>query len=1124
MSVRLAPLAIATVCFVTSSLNAELIGYWKLDEGTGTSVLDQIPPYDDGTISPANPAAVAWSTDGYKGGCLEFVTATGPFTMVDAPLVTPLDVQEASYAFWMKMPKTFQAWGIIFVLLGANIDHSIEPDGAADLFVSSGSIWFGTKDAKVNDNQWHHVAVTYSASAGQICIFIDGRLAARNTSSVSDPILTVRIGGPRNRIQWRRFIGKLDEVAVWNHALDQSEVRNVLWFGPQWGKYATNPNPPDKATLDTSNVVLTWTAGQTATRHRLYLSEVMEDVRDGVPSADLGLLTSNSFANYPWKLGTTYYWRVDEVEADGKTIWPGAVWSFTISAKPASDPSPANGQILVDTNVTLSWRPGTGAISHDVYFGTDPVALSLASAGQTANTFSPGPLQYDTKYYWRVDEFDGTARYPGQVWSFTTTPLIQPTDPNLVGYWNLDSIEAGVAIDWSGRARHGHVLGGPSLVEGYNKGAVQFDGIDDAIEVPQAISTNLTLMAWIKTDTPGPAGATARQGSGLLWSDHAGGGDHFNMAIVGKRLAFETGPGGNPNTISNQEVVTGDWVHIAVTRSEDTRQVEIYVNGGLDNTGVHTGDRNIGANPKVVIGGNALDGRYFRGTIDEVRAYDRVLTQDQVIEAMRANPKLAWRPTPANGASIDIRQALVLTWTPGEGATKHDLYLGTNLDAVKAADPQTQGIYRGRLGQASYTPQDALQWGATYYWRVDQVQADGMVVKGSIWSFRVADYLIIDDFESYDDLCNRIFFYWLDGFGHSGSTDCGIAPSAGNGTGSTVGNFVQPFAERQVVYAGQQSMPVGFENGTSPYYSETTRQWPTPQDWTAGGVDTLSLAIRGESAGFMETSPGRFIMNGIGADIWGVSDQCRFAYMILTGNGSITARIESITDTHSNAKAGVMIREVLAAESVHAMVNVTPGAGLEFITRTITLGESTSTVQAGVTAPYWVRLTRNGNTIIAQCSANGADWTDVGPDPAQSRVNITMSSQVYIGLVVTSHNTSQACVARFSDVSFTGSVAGPWQVAEVGVAQIPGNTPETLYLIAEDSSGRSKMVSHPDPGVIATGNWEVWDIPLSQFSSAGLDLKAIRGLTIGIGNRNSPAPGGRGKVYIDQIRLIKTGL
>lgn len=68
------------------------------------------------------------------------------------------------------------------------------------------------------------------------------------------------------------------------------------------------------------------------------------------------------------------------------------------------------------------------------------------------------------------------------------------------------------------------------------------------------------------------------------------------------------------------------------------------------------------------------------------------------------------------------------------------------------------------------------------------------------------------------------------------------------------------------------------------------------------------------------------------------------------------------------------------------------------------------------------------------------------------------------------------------------------------------------------------MVSHPDPGVIATGNWEVWDIPLSQFSSAGLDLKAIRGLTIGIGNRNSPAPGGRGKVYVDQIRLIKTGL
>ncbi|MDH7598487.1 MAG: LamG domain-containing protein [Sedimentisphaerales bacterium] len=1114
---------VAIIAFA-SPLKADLVGYWKLDEGTGTAVLDQIPPYDDGTIAPPNPAAVAWSTDGYKGGCLEFLTATGPFTMVDVPLVTPLDVQEASYAFWMKMPKTFQAWGIIFVLLGANIDHSIEPDGAADLYVSSGSIWFGTKDARLNDNQWHHVAVTYSSSAGQICIYIDGRLAASNASTVTDPILTVRIGGPRNRVQWRRFIGKLDEVAVWNHPLDQAQVNNVLWFGPQWGRYATNPYPANQQTLDTPQVTLSWTAGETAAMHRLYVSEVMEQVRDGLPSADQGILTSTSFANYPWKLGTTYYWRVDEIEADGKTIWPGAVWSFTISAKPASDPFPADGQILVDTALTLSWRPGAGAISHDVYFGTDPTALALVSKGQTANTLSRANLQYETRYYWRVDEFDGTTTYQGQVWSFATTPLIQVTDPNLVGYWNLDSIEAGIAIDWSGRARHGTVLGGPSIAEGYNNAAVAFDGIDDAIEVPQAVFTNLTLMAWIKADTPAPEGTTARAGSGLLWSDHAGGGDHFNMAIVGKKLAFETGPGGNPNTISSQDVVTGDWVHVAVTRSEDTRQVELYINGGLDNTGNHTGDRNIGANPKIVIGANPLDGRYFKGVIDEVRAYDKVLSADQVLEAMRTNRKLAWRPAPANGAVLDIRQPLTLGWTAGEGAVGHDLYLGTDLDAVKAATNQTPGLYKGRLQATSYSLPEPLQWATTYYWRIDEVQSDGSAVRGQVWSFRVADYLIVDDFESYDDLCNRIFFYWLDGFGHSGSTECNVQPSSGNGTGSTVGNFTQPFAERQIVYAGLQSMPFGFENGNSPYYSETTRRWDQPQDWTVGPVDTLRLAVRGDAAAFLQTGTNSYMMNGIGADIWGTSDQFRFAYMILNGNGSITARIDSLTNTHSNAKAGVMIREVLAPESIHAMVDVTPGAGVEFITRTITLGESTSAILSEATAPYWVRLTRTGNTLVAQCSADGINWTAVGSDPAQSQVTLTISSQVYIGLVVTSHNTNQACVARFSNVSFTGSVTGPWQTADIGLTQIPGNTPESLYVLVEDASGRTCLVSHPDPGVIATGNWELWDIPLAQFSAAGLDMRRIKAFTIGIGNRNNPSPGGRGKVYIDQITLVKTGL
>jgi len=93
---------------------------------------------------------------------------------------------------------------------------------------------------------------------------------------------------------------------------------------------------------------------------------------------------------------------------------------------------------------------------------------------------------------------------------------------------------------------------------------------------------------------------------------------------------------------------------------------------------------------------------------------------------------------------------------------------------------------------------------------------------------------VVDDFESYNDVCSRIFFAWVDGFGHSGSADCGVAPSLGNSTGSTVGNTNPPFAEKSIMHSGSQAMPMWFDNGKSPYYSETIREWPTAQSWMGG--------------------------------------------------------------------------------------------------------------------------------------------------------------------------------------------------------------------------------------------------------------------------------------------------
>ena len=278
----------------------------------------------------------------------------------------------------------------------------------------------------------------------------------------------------------------------------------------------------------------------------------------------------------------------------------------------------------------------------------------------------------------------------------------------------------------------------------------------------------------------------------------------------------------------------------------------------------------------------------------------------------------------------------------------------------------------------------ALEYGRTYYWKVNEVNdaATPATWEGDVWSFTTVGYAVVDDFEKYDDVCNRIFFAWVDGFGYSASPDCGLPSSAGNGTGSTVGNTNPPFAERTITHSGSKSMPMSFDNTRSPFYSETQREWATAQAWTAGGANTLVLYLQGDAAGFLEVTAGTFLMNGTGTDIWGSADQFRFAYKSLKGNGSIVARVDSVGNTDPWAKAGVMIRGGLDAGSAHAMVVLTPTSGMSFQRRTVSSDVSTSTDVAGPAGPYWVKLTRTGDTFTAQRSPDGIAWVDITVTPA----------------------------------------------------------------------------------------------------------------------------------------------
>jgi hypothetical protein len=193
---------------------------------------------------------------------------------------------------------------------------------------------------------------------------------------------------------------------------------------------ATQPSPADGALLEQRSATLSWTAGLTAASHDVYIGETFESVDSGAEGTFVGNQTATTLdvglpgLPLPDGLvpGTTYYWRVDEVEADGTTVYKGAVWSFSIAPLSAYNPNPPDGATGVDLNVELSWTPGMDAKLHSVYFGDDldAVTNAVGAAPMPFTTHNPGPLEPGKTYYWRVDEFDPPITTKGQVWSFTT--------------------------------------------------------------------------------------------------------------------------------------------------------------------------------------------------------------------------------------------------------------------------------------------------------------------------------------------------------------------------------------------------------------------------------------------------------------------------------------------------------------------------------------------------------------------------------------------------------------------------------------------------------------------------------------------------------------------------------
>jgi regulation of enolase protein 1 (concanavalin A-like superfamily) len=181
---------------------------------------------------------------------------------------------------------------------------------------------------------------------------------------------------------------------------------------------------------------------------------------------------------------------------------------------------------------------------------------------------------------------------------------------------------------------------------------------------------------------------------------------------------------------------------------------------------------------------------------------------------------------------------------------------------------------------------------------------------------------------------------------------------------------------------------------------------PLPQPWQHQDIGSVGIA---GNATFI-TNGALFTVSGSGNDIWNTADAFHFVHQQVIGDCDVSARVNGITPSSDWAKAGVMIRETLAAGSKNVFSGMTASNGFDFQWRSTTGGNCGFTQVNPLGIPEFVRLTRTGSVFRAYYSANGTNWTFVGT------TNIAMASSVYVGLAVSAVNNSGLNTSTFDSV------------------------------------------------------------------------------------------------------------
>ncbi len=479
----------------------------------------------------------------------------------------------------------------------------------------------------------------------------------------------------------------------------------------------------------------------------------------------------------------------------------------------ASLPNPPDKATDVPRDVVLGWTPGIFAPpvnGHKVYISENfsDVNDGIGGVAQDANSYAPPQrLELDTTYYWRIDEVNGPPDYTvyqGSVWSFTTEPIA----------YAIENVNA------TASSAQNADMGPENTING--------SGLDDSGLLHSKESESM----WLSNIEP--LGAWIEFQFDKVYKLH-------EMWVWNSNQTIELAVGFGPKDVTVEYSTNGiDYATLGTTH-------EFAQAPGADGYAHNT---------NIDLDGVAA--KYVRLTVNS--NWGGIVPQYGLSEVRFFYiPVRAREPYPDSGATI-VDVDVVLGWRAGREAAQHDVYLSTDEQAViDGTAPVTT------VAETSYGPL-SLDLDTAYYWKINEVNMaeTPTTLDGDLWNFTTPAYLVVDDFESYNDLdpedpaSKRIFSVWTDGW---------QIPT----NGSIVGYDQPSFCEQTIVHGGKQSMPLFYNNTGGAAYSEAELPLSPPQDWTKAGIATLVLYFHGAEGNtgqlYVKLNGSKVVYDGDAGDI-----------------------------------------------------------------------------------------------------------------------------------------------------------------------------------------------------------------------------------------------------------------